>query len=388
MPLPLFQVSSDYRELVQAAASAAGIADPIAVVLDEFEDPILRQARRGPFIPIHGMFVRDWDRTLPREFSGTKFGIRLYSLDGCRFARCTAEHSLDHYSWQIDFFVVARRDYVQIYRTALRLKRAAAPPDPPPILPDDQFDTLRRNTIAYLRRASLARIRELGGRPRRGVLLAGPPGNGKTSVCRWLWQECHRLRYEYRVVSPEMYRAARTGCEPVEAVKALFAVSRRGIVFFDDLDIALRDRAQAPDTDDQAVFLAALDGIEVREGVVFVFTTNCPINLIDPAFKRPGRIDLVLQFDPPTAELRRRLIYRWHPEIRAGIDLDTVVSATDGMSFAEVEELKNLLILGHLDRGTWDWDRALDQWHANRHDLADQRGRAVGFQRNGHVNAH
>ena len=66
------------------------------------------------------------------------------------------------------------------------------------------------------------------------------------------------------------------------------------------MDVALRDRDTVKETDDQAVFLAALDGIEVNEGVVYVFTTNCPLDLIDPAFKRPGRIDLVLHFPSRT----------------------------------------------------------------------------------------
>jgi cell division protease FtsH len=154
-------------------------------------------------------------------------------------------------------------------------------------------------------------------------------------------------------------------------------------VFFDDLDVALRDRSLSAGTDDQAVFLGALDGIEVREGIVYVFTTNCPIDLIDPAFKRPGRIDVVLRFDPPTADLRRRLMARWHPDVRAGIDADRAVAETSGWSFAEIEELKNLLILGHTDTGRWDWDRAVAQWRANRDDLTDGRGTAMGFQLNG-----
>jgi len=37
----------------------------------------------------------------------------------------------------------------------------------------------------------------------------------------------------------------------------------------------------------------------VHEGIVFVFTTNCALDLIDRAFKRPGRIDLVLHFKAP-----------------------------------------------------------------------------------------
>src|SRR5262249_33737059 len=132
--------------------------------------------------------------------------------------------------------------------------RGSLPP-PPPAPPPPHLDTLRQTTTGYPRRDNLTRIKELGGGARRGVLLAGPPGNGKTSACRWLWELCHELRYEFRLVSPDVYRAARASCNPPEAVKALFAVSRRGIVFFDDMDIALRDRALSPETDDQAVFL-------------------------------------------------------------------------------------------------------------------------------------
>jgi ATP-dependent Zn protease len=200
-----------------------------------------------------------------------------------------------------------------------------------------------------------------------------------------LWEECHRQRFEYRIVTPDAYQEARRSCNSAEAVKQLFRVTKRGIVFFDDMDIALRDRALSPERDDQNVFLGAMDGIEAKEGVVYVFTTNCPIDLIDPAFKRPGRIDLVLQFDPPDAILRRRLIDRWHPEIRGALDLDRVVVDTSGRSYAEIEELKNLLIILQLDSGEWDWSGALRQWEINRHDLSADRLRAIGFHCNGAV---
>jgi hypothetical protein len=388
MSLPLHQVSADHRALVRAAAEAARIADPVTLVLDEFQMPILGRAKRGPFVPVEGVFIRDWDRSYTRYWPGMKFGIRVYMLDDIRFARCVSENSDNQPHHLADFFVVSRADYLPLFRAALRLRRSSAASDPPPVLPDAQLDTLRQNTVGYLRRDNLKRIRELGGRPRRGLLFSGPPGNGKTSACRWLWQECHRLRLEYKSVTPDAYRAARASCNPVAAVKELFEVSRSGIVFFDDMDIALRDRALSPETDDQAVFLGAMDGIEAREGVVYVFTTNCPIDLIDPAFKRPGRIDLVMQFDPPTPDLRRRLIERWHTDIRDEIELDRVVAETAGMSFAEIEELKNLLILGHLDAGGWDWDRALTQWRANRDDLSDHRGKPIGFHLNGHAAVH
>jgi cell division protease FtsH len=259
------------------------------------------------------------------------------------------------------------------------------------VLPDGLLAQLWQNTVGYLERGNLQRIRGYGGRPRRGLLLAGPPGNGKTSACRWLWQECRRRRWEWRLVSPDDYQAARRASNPAEAVRDLFTLEKRGIVFFDDLDLALRDRETTKETDDQAVFLGALDGIEVHEGLVYVFTTNCDLSLIDAAFKRPGRIDLLLHFPAPDAALRRRLLERWHPEIRAALDPGRAVADTDGFSFAELDELKNLLILRHLEGGGWDWSAALRQFARNRPELgALHQRRPLGFAtldtagRNGH----
>src|SRR5207248_7249022 len=124
-----------------------------------------------------------------------------------------------------------------------------------------------------------------------------------------------------------------------DSIEQLFSVDRCGIVFFDDMDLALRDRETVHETEDQAVFLSAMDGITINEGVVFVFTTNCSLDLIDRAFKRPGRLDLVLHFKAPDSPLRRELIERWHDDIRGNLDLETAVASTDGYSFAEIEEL-------------------------------------------------
>jgi len=86
-----------------------------------------------------------------------------------------------------------------------------------------------------------------------------------------------------------------------------------------------------------------------------------------------------------TADLRRELIDRWHEEIRTGIDVDRAVGETEGWSFAELEELKNLLILLQMDSGAWDWDAAVAQYEQNRNDLAVERKRAAGFHWNGHA---
>lgn len=379
MPTQLSQYTADHKYLVEAAGRAAGIADPVAFDATSYRYDLLRQAIRGPLVPLDGALIREWETGQRTTSAGTYFGVRLYTAGGIPFAHVVAQTDQNTSFSTYEFHVVARKDYTRLFRLALRAMREREVVDLPPVLSDEHLDTLQRNTLGYLDGRNLKRIKELGGRPKRGLLLTGPPGNGKTSACRWLWQECLRQGHEYKMVTPDAYRAARNSCNPVTAVKELFTVTRRGVIFFDDMDVALRDRDTVKETDDQAVFLGALDGIEVNEGVVYVFTTNCRLDLIDPAFKRPGRIDLVMHFEKPKAELRRRLIGRWNDEIRAAIDIDDAVAETAGFSFAEIEELKNLLILGHLEHGSWSWGWATNQFEQNRSDLEAESRRRVGF---------
>jgi hypothetical protein len=306
-------------------------------------------------LPIDGVLVRSWYPHNRRFHPGSPLGMRLYELEGIRFVQVNFPYHDQLSSWGLSFLAVDRKDYRRFYKIALRCRRDFEPAGIPPVLQPGQADVLWKNTIGYLDPANLRRIKAYGGRPKRGVLLMGPPGNGKTTACRWIWEECRRRNWEWRLVTPDAYQQARNDCNPQEAVRELFSVEGSGIIFFDDMDLALRDRETVRETDDQAVFLGALDGISVQEGIVFVFSTNCALDLIDPAFKRPGRLDLVLHFKTPDADMRRQLLERWHEDIRTNIDLETVVSSTEGFSFAEIEELKNLLIMHYLDAGSWSW---------------------------------
>jgi hypothetical protein len=371
----LQQYSADHRYLLEHLKGQVGFTDPVAIDLDEFHSPLLKAARKGALLPVDGVLVRDWDPDNRRLHAGIQLGMRAYDIEGVRFVKVRFAFSDQNNGWGLDFIAVDRKDYRRLYKIALRCRRDFEPPSKAPVLPEEQADLLWRNTIGYLDPVNLRRIKAFGGRAKRGVLLMGPPGNGKTMACRWIWEECRRRRWEWRLVTPDAYRAAREN----DSIQQLFSVERRGIVFFDDMDLALRDRETVRETEDQAVFLSALDGISVHEGVVFVFTSNCAPELIDRAFKRPGRLDLVLHFKAPDESLRRRLLERWHEDIRRHLDLDQAVASTDGYSFAEIEELKNLLIMNFMDRNTWDWNWALGQFDINRQELATRRRRRVGF---------
>lgn len=375
MNTPMRQYAADHRYLLDAARRQAGIADPVAIDLDEFGEPLFKAARRGELLPLDGVLVRDWAPDNRRANPGLQIGLRMYEIDGIRFARVRFTYDCYLNCQGLDFTAVDRSDYGRLYRAALRCRREDQPVSVAPVLPPEQLDLLWKNTIGYLEGESLRRIRAYGGRARRGVMLTGAPGNGKTMACRWIWEACRQRGWEYRLITPDNYRESRGN----GTIQALFTFGKRGILFFDDMDLALRDRETVHETEDQSVFLSAMDGLSTSEGVVFVFTTNCSLNLIDRAFKRPGRLDVVLHFQLPDATLRRRLIERWHADIRAALDIEQAVSSTEGYSFADVEELKNLLVMHYMDAGEWNWSRALQQFAVNRSELRANPERHIGF---------
>src|SRR5207249_10201136 len=111
--------------------------------------------------------------------------------------------------WGLAYTAAARKASARLYRIALRCRQESEPPSIPPVLPREQLDQLWKNTIGYLEGTNLERIKAYGGRAKRGVLLTGAPGNGKTMACRWIWEACRQRRWEYRLVTPDNYRAAR-----------------------------------------------------------------------------------------------------------------------------------------------------------------------------------
>jgi SpoVK/Ycf46/Vps4 family AAA+-type ATPase len=204
-------------------------------------------------------------------------------------------------------------------------------------------------TIGFLSRGR-QELEKYGVPQKRGILLLGTPGNGKTMACRWLLSLCHKCGLRWRSVSALEFAGAREAGD----VRELFELDGPGIILFDDLDQALRDRDGYES--DRSTFLTELDGLHPRQGIVYLFTSNVQVNQLDPAFRRPGRIDLFIHFPRPDAELRRRFVVEhWHADIAGALDIDEVTSATEGLSFAEMDEIKKLLVLRFLEVGVWDW---------------------------------
>lgn len=196
-------------------------------------------------------------------------------------------------------------------------------------------EALARDMDAYRRR-------EIGwDSVDRGVLLAGPPGTGKTMFASALARSCG-----CPLVSGSLgeWQAAGHLGDLLKAMRGAFAEARRQapcVMFIDEIDSFGDRRSFSHDNRDYSIqvvnaFLEELNGTESREGVVVVGATNDP-NRLDQAIRRSGRLDRTvwLQLPDPSAMYG---IFRYHlgPELESA-DLTNVVWAALGGSGADVE---------------------------------------------------
>ncbi len=180
--------------------------------------------------------------------------------------------------------------------------------------------------------------------PPRGVLLAGPPGSGKTLIARALANQCEANFISIK--GPELL--SKWVGESEKGVREVFRRAKQAapcIVFFDELD-ALAPRRSGADIDGQvgnrviAQLLTEMDGIEGRAGVIVLAATN-RLELIDPALLRPGRFDMVVELEYPD-ENARRAIFAVHTRGRPlapEITMEELASLTPGRSGADIEAI-------------------------------------------------
>ncbi|CAK8672661.1 nuclear valosin-containing protein-like [Clavelina lepadiformis] len=142
-----------------------------------------------------------------------------------------------------------------------------------------------------------------------GVLLAGPPGCGKTLLAKAIANESG-INF-ISVKGPELLNMY-VG-ESERAVRQCFERARDSspcVIFFDELD-SLCPRRSSVETGASArvvnQMLTELDGLESRKQVFVVAATNRP-DIIDPAILRPGRLDKTLYVGIPSPEERVKIL--------------------------------------------------------------------------------
>jgi ATP-dependent 26S proteasome regulatory subunit len=176
---------------------------------------------------------------------------------------------------------------------------------------------------------------------KRGVLIHGSPGNGKTSLINLcamhlveqLGGVVFHLKNEYELeyylkICPEMFRII----EP----------DRPLIVIIEDIE-------NFCNSIHETTLLNVLDGIDQMENVVYLATTNYIEKLKERIINRPSRFDRRI-FVPPLSDIQRK--YYFEKKLKkkdlTKIDLDRWVADTEGMSIAHLAELiKTCVIFGN-----------------------------------------
>ena len=182
---------------------------------------------------------------------------------------------------------------------------------------------------------------QAGIKPTTGILLAGPPGCGKTLLAKALASES-KVNF-ISVKGPELL--SKYVGESERAVRDIFRKARQAapcIVFFDEIDALVPTRGGG--TSDSHVtervlsqFLAELDGVEELRGVLVLGATN-RADILDPAILRPGRFDEIVEIPPPD-EAGREEIFRVHlrdKPLAAKVGLRELASQTADCSGADI----------------------------------------------------
>jgi transitional endoplasmic reticulum ATPase len=181
--------------------------------------------------------------------------------------------------------------------------------------------------------------RRFGVDPPTGLLLAGPPGTGKTTVAKVL---AAQARSSFYPISGADVMSKWVG-ESERNIRQLFERARENrpsIVFIDEIDAIAGRRGQIEVHDSHVnQLLAEIDGVAGQRGVFIIGATNRPDQL-DPALLRGGRLSRTIVLGLPD-EAGRLAMLRLHsarmPTL--AVRLDEIARETEGFSPADLKAL-------------------------------------------------
>lgn len=143
---------------------------------------------------------------------------------------------------------------------------------------------------------------------KRGYLLHGPPGTGKTSIIHGIGSLLSRNIYKINLVAPKL-------CDD-SLQMAVNKIVNGSIIVMEDIDALFgvhREKTEMFNVTFSGL-LNAIDGIcDTRKGTLFIFTTNHPEKL-DTALKRRGRVDMQFHIGYCTREQMKQMFLRFYPE--------------------------------------------------------------------------
>lgn len=169
-----------------------------------------------------------------------------------------------------------------------------------------------------------------GKKEKRGILFAGPYGTGKTETALKIGRVANEQGHTF------IYCKDRNLSEVLDVAKHY----QPSIVFVEDID-EMTSGERGTEIND---LLNTIDGIQTKgQGLTLIMTTNHK-EKINQAFRRPGRIDVVLNFDLPN-KATIATMYRKFLGEADGLDYDKLASITPEVQGAVVKEIANRAML-------------------------------------------
>ena len=198
------------------------------------------------------------------------------------------------------------------------------------ILPTETVDAITRQVVGVAHHR--AQLLAAGQHLKRGLLLYGPPGVGKTHTVRYLMSE---------LTETTIVQLAGDTLHLIGAACSVARTLQPAMIVVEDVDLIAEDRDMYAGSSPMLFqLLNEMDGLAEDADVVFLLTTN-RADLLEPALaERPGRVDQAVALEKPDREARRRLFALY----RAALDvdesrLDSVLSRTDGVTASFLKEL-------------------------------------------------